>query len=55
MRLKIGSHPLDENDVHMSYLPLAHVFEQFIQGLIYQDGMQCGFFSGNVLTLAEDM
>lgn len=55
MRLEIGSHPLSENDIHMSYLPLAHVFEQFIQGLIYNEGMQCGFFGGDLLKLTTDM
>jgi len=29
-RLEIGSKPLDENDIHISYLPLAHVFEQLL-------------------------
>lgn len=55
LRMQIGSYPLSENDVHMSYLPLAHVFEQFIQGLIYNDGMQCGFYGGDVLKLTSDM
>jgi long-chain acyl-CoA synthetase len=27
LRLQVGSYPLNENDMHMSYLPLAHVFE----------------------------
>jgi len=30
IRLQVGkeaNRPLDENDIHMSYLPLAHVFE----------------------------
>lgn len=38
-RLAVGSSPIDENDCHISYLPLAHVFEQLLQGLIYQYGM----------------
>jgi long-chain acyl-CoA synthetase len=27
LRLQIGSYPIAEDDIHMSYLPLAHVFE----------------------------
>ena len=30
LRMQIGTYPIAEYDVHMSYLPLAHVFEQFI-------------------------
>jgi len=26
-RLEVGSHPINESDTHISYLPLAHVFE----------------------------
>jgi len=29
-RLEVGSHPLNETDIHISYLPLAHVFEQLL-------------------------
>lgn len=29
-RLGFGSTPIDERDVHISYLPLAHVFEQLL-------------------------
>lgn len=54
-RMEHGSHPLNDTDCHISYLPLAHVFEQLLQGLVYQYGMACGFFGGNVLKLTEDI
>lgn len=54
-RLECGSSPLNDSDTHISYLPLAHVFEQLLQGLVYQYGMACGFFGGNVMKLTEDI
>jgi len=29
-RLAVGSTPLGDTDCHISYLPLAHVFEQLL-------------------------
>ncbi len=46
---------LTENDVAISYLPYAHIFEQafFIMSLF--TGMKSGFFSGSPLLLFEDI
>lgn len=46
---------LDENDISISYLPLAHSFEKalFVNGII--SGCQYGFYSGDPLKLLDDM
>lgn len=44
-----------ENDVHLSYLPLAHVMERvFTSWLIFKGGT-IGFYSGEVLKLKSDL
>ena len=43
------------NDVHLSYLPLAHIFERAVQGIVYCEGSACGFFQGSVLKLFDDI
>lgn len=46
---------MTEEDSYLSYLPASHSFEQgmFTSALIY--GMKCGFFSGDVKKLMEDL
>ena len=47
---------LDHNDSYLSYLPLAHVFEQLLFAMSTIYGIQCGFFGGDALKMvAEDM
>lgn len=43
------------DDVHLSYLPLAHMFEKVIQGLVYIDGASIGFFQGDIKLLLDDL
>jgi len=43
------------NDVHISYLPLAHIFERALQGIFYCEGSAVGFFQGSVLKLFDDI
>lgn len=31
-------------DVYISYLPMAHVFERYMYGLAFMNGVQIGFF-----------
>lgn len=50
-----GSEPFSSDDCYISYLPMAHSFEQCIFGISCMFGVRVGFFSGNVLKLTEDM
>lgn len=42
-------------DVHISYLPLSHVFERIVFHKILSSGGACGFFRGNPKLLFDDM
>jgi long-chain acyl-CoA synthetase len=46
---------ITEKDCYISYLPAAHSFEQCIFSQSVMTGCKCGFFSGNVLKLTEDI
>ena len=46
---------LTSNDVHISYLPLAHMFERMAIVLSFFTGMRVGFYQGDVLKLREDL
>jgi long-chain acyl-CoA synthetase len=46
---------IDENDVLISYLPLAHIFERGMQAFMWTRGVAVGFYRGNVLELLADM
>lgn len=42
-------------DVHMSYLPLAHMFEAVVQLMMFQHGARVGFSRGDVRYLTDDL
>eukprot|EP00937_MAST-01D_sp_MAST-1D-sp2_P005444 g5444.t1 len=42
-------------DVHMSFLPLAHIMEQFTTSLLMCVGGSVGFYSGSIPGLMEDI
>ncbi|XP_070427221.1 long-chain-fatty-acid--CoA ligase 6 isoform X7 [Equus przewalskii] len=42
-------------DVHVSYLPLAHMFERMVQSVVYCHGGRVGFFQGDIRLLSDDM
>jgi len=42
-------------DCHISYLPLAHMFERIVQCWYVQHGMRVGFFRGDVKLLLDDI
>jgi len=46
---------LSSDDVHLSYLPLAHMYERLNQLLILQHGARIGFNSGDIRLLLEDL
>uniref|UniRef100_A0A6B2KXW9 AMP-dependent synthetase/ligase domain-containing protein n=1 Tax=Arcella intermedia TaxID=1963864 RepID=A0A6B2KXW9_9EUKA len=43
------------NDIHMSYLPLAHVFERLVSTAMTCTGSAIGFFRGNITELFDDI
>uniref|UniRef100_A0A8C7GKR1 Long-chain-fatty-acid--CoA ligase n=1 Tax=Oncorhynchus kisutch TaxID=8019 RepID=A0A8C7GKR1_ONCKI len=46
---------LDHHDVHISYLPLAHMFERVVEGVILVHGGRIGFFQGDIRLLMDDL
>ena len=46
---------LTNNDISISYLPYAHIFEQCILIVSMPDGARHGYYSGNPLTLIDDI
>jgi long-chain acyl-CoA synthetase len=46
---------LGQDDVHISYLPLAHIFERVMITNIMMIGASAGFFRGDVTLLVEDI
>ncbi|PAA56810.1 hypothetical protein BOX15_Mlig027757g4 [Macrostomum lignano] len=43
------------DDVYLSYLPLAHIFERIMQLFCFMQGMRIGFFRGDIAGLTADM
>jgi len=46
---------LSHEDVHLSYLPLPHVFERGVQILVLHAGARIGFYQGETLKILEDL
>lgn len=46
---------LRPDDVHISYLPLAHIFERAVQTILFMAGGCVGFFQGDIPKLFEDI
>ncbi|KAM1451105.1 hypothetical protein ACFX2I_038269 [Malus domestica] len=46
---------LSEEDVYLSFLPLAHIFDRVIEELFIWTGAQIGFWRGDVKLLTEDI
>ncbi|XP_057590394.1 long-chain-fatty-acid--CoA ligase 5 isoform X3 [Hippopotamus amphibius kiboko] len=46
---------LNPEDVTISYLPLAHMFERIVQAIVYSCGARVGFFQGDIRLLPDDM
>ncbi|GJD05685.1 Long chain acyl-CoA synthetase 7, peroxisomal [Galdieria sulphuraria] len=45
---------LTNHDVTMSYLPLAHIFEQALEAVTICCGAQLGYYSGDIKNLTDD-
>lgn len=46
---------INSDDRHLSYLPLAHMFERVVQAAVWQNGGAVGFYQGSPLKLLEDL
>ncbi|KAI8804927.1 hypothetical protein BJ742DRAFT_871479 [Cladochytrium replicatum] len=47
--------PLNKDDCHISYLPLAHIFEREIFIIVMHVGGRAGFYQGDTLKLLDDV
>ncbi|XP_027021023.1 long-chain-fatty-acid--CoA ligase 1b [Tachysurus fulvidraco] len=50
-----ASCPLSPSDSHISYLPLAHMFERVVQGVMLLHGGRIGYFKGDIRCLMDDL
>jgi long-chain acyl-CoA synthetase len=46
---------VSHKDIHMSYLPLAHIYGRLIDQIALTEGAAVGFFRGDILGLVDDM
>ncbi|KAK7162004.1 hypothetical protein R3I94_004610 [Phoxinus phoxinus] len=46
---------LDQTDIHISYLPLAHMFERVVEGVLLVHGGRIGYFQGDIRLLMDDL
>lgn len=46
---------LTQDDVHLSYLPLPHIFERAVQVSLLNKGCSIGFYQGDTLKILEDL
>ncbi|XP_024145518.1 long-chain-fatty-acid--CoA ligase 1a isoform X1 [Oryzias melastigma] len=46
---------LSFHDIHISYLPLAHMFERVVQGVVLIHGARIGYFQGDIRLLMDDL
>nr|BAX25027.1 putative ACS1 [Oryza officinalis] len=47
--------PFDHDDVYMSYLPLAHIFDRIFEEVFISHGSKIGFWRGDVKLLVDDI
>jgi long-chain acyl-CoA synthetase len=45
----------NKDDSHLSYLPLAHMYERIGQQCLTMEGAKIGFFRGDVKLLLDDL
>lgn len=52
---QLGEFAPNCNDVMMSFLPLAHMFERVCEATVYINGGRVGFYQGDIKLLVDDM
>ena len=50
-----SNYTVSNDDIHISYLPLAHMMERIVQAMFLQGGGRIGFYRGDVKLLIEDI
>lgn len=50
-----GNAETEAGDLHISYLPLSHIYQQFVEIMCMLVGVGLGYFSGDMLRLIEDI
>ncbi len=46
---------MNPDDIHLSYLPMAHVFEKLNMAGILTYGGRIGFYCGDILKIRDDL
>ena len=46
---------LNEQEIHLSYLPLAHIFERVVTTILMKVGASIGFYQGDTLKIMDDL
>ncbi|KMZ63421.1 Long-Chain Acyl-CoA Synthetase [Zostera marina] len=54
-QLECVNETLNSNDVYLSYLPLAHIFDRVIEEMMISRGASIGFWQGDVKLLIDDI
>jgi len=49
-----GLESLDQHDVHLSYLPIAHILERIVDQVFLYLGARIGYYRGDTLKIVED-
>ena len=52
--LSLGDLDLNKDDIHLSYLPCAHILERIVNQCFFYLGARVGFFSGDTLKIMDD-
>ncbi|XP_056136939.1 long-chain-fatty-acid--CoA ligase 1a isoform X1 [Lampris incognitus] len=55
IRITEGTLKPRKNDVLISFLPLAHMFERVVEGVILIHGARIGYFQGDIRLLMDDL
>lgn len=52
--MKKGLDSLGQDDVHLSYLPIAHILERIVNQVFYYLGARIGYYRGDTLKIVDD-
>lgn len=53
--LRTAKLEISPDDVHLSYLPLPHIFERVVMMVLIAEGCQIGFYQGDTTKIVEDL